>query len=269
MKTKIVIIAVAALLILVIAGLVAIRLSLGVIVKTGIETIGPKVTGSKVSVSSVSFKLLKGQISIRGFVLGNPEGFTTPDAIRAKHVSVGIAPLSLLDPKIHVESIVIDGVALTCEQGLTSNNLTVIKANVDSFVRSLPGQGGSKKQETSSETTQVGGKRLQVDSVGISGITVSLAIKGVSREGAGVPVPSIQLSNLGAGPEGITPGDLAAKLLDSLLNGAIDVITPSLKDVKDILNRGAGTTVDDARKGADKLVDGAKGALDNVMGVFK
>lgn len=272
MKMKIALIAVVVVLVLAIAGGVALRLSLGVIVKKGVETVGPMVTGAKVSVDSVSFKLLRGQITIEGFLLGNPQGFTTSDSIRAKKISVGIAPASLLASKIHVESIVIDGVSLTCEQGLTSNNLTTIKANVDAFVKSLPlpGQGAAKKQESSTaEVTQVGGKRLQVDEVSISNITVSLALKGLSKEGAGVAVPSIKLAKLGEGPEGITPGDLAARLLDSLLGGAIDAVMPSMKDMGAALTNGASATMDGAKKGADRVVDGAKGALDSVMGVFK
>lgn len=264
-KMKIMLAVAAAVIVLIVAGLGVLMFALGPIVKTGIETIGPKVTGTKIAVESVSFNLLKGQIAIKGFVLGNPEGFGTPDSIQAKDVFVDIDPLSLLSSKIHVESIVIDGVALTCEQGLTSNNLTTIKSNVDSFVKSLPGQGAKKETAEAPAPSAKGGKKLQVDKVDISHITVSVALKGVSKDGAGIPVPGITLSDLGSGPEGITPGDLAARILDSLLGGALDAVTPSLKDATAALGKGA----DAAKEGAGKVVDGAKGALDSVMGVFK
>ena len=274
MKLKIALIAAVSLFVLLIAGLVVLRLSLESIVKVGIETIGPKVTGSKVAVGSLSFKLLKGELGIKGFELGNPKDFSTPYAIKASSVFIKLRPSTLLSSKIVVDQIDIDGVALNFEQGFPSSNLTTIKGNVDIFIKSLPGQGSGKatQEQTNADASSLSGKKLEVDSVSISNITVAFAIKGLSKEGAGTVVPGIKLSKLGEGPEGISPADLAARILDSLLTGALDSVRsalPGLKDLGDSLGKGASETLDSSKKGAEKVVDGAKGALDSVLGVFK
>jgi hypothetical protein len=173
-----------------------------------------------------------------------------------------------------VEKIAIHGVKMSYEQGLTSTNLTTIKGNVDSFTTSLNNMTSSqeKPQQAKAKTdaqSAGGGKKLQVNSVEIDGISVAFALKGVSKEGLSSPVPPIKLENLGTGPEGITPADLGARMLDSLLTGALSVSSGALSSLKDA----AGDALDSAGKGAGAALDGAaKGAgkaVDSVINIFK
>ncbi len=265
-KLKILLISVAAVLVVLIGALVVIRLSLESMIVAGVETLAPKVTGVKVEIASMKLVLRRGELKLKGFTLGDPKGYEMPFAVKAGRVFVKIQPLSLLSGKIIVDKIEIDGVDVNYEQGLTSSNMLEVKANVDAFAKTLSnasssqGKPEAKAPEASKAPEAKGGKKLQVDSVEIRNVKVSVTAKGLSSA-ATVPVPDIKLQALGSGPEGITLGDLIVKIMDALLNGVMDAcksILPSLSNVAD----GVG-------KAASGAVDGAKGVVDGVINIFK
>jgi len=270
-KLKIALIAAAALLVVLVGVVVAIRLSLESAITFGVETIAPKVTGVKVELSGLRLALLRGELSIGSFTLGNPNGYGTPNALKTKTVFVKIQPMSVLSGKIIVNKILVDGVDVNYEQALTTSNMFEIKANVDAFAKSLSNVSSSKDGNASSSSASDAGKKLQVDSLEIKNVHVSIAAKGLSGA-VGAPVPDIKMEALGSGPEGITPGDLAVKIMDSLLGGIISSaksVLPDLSKVADGVGKAASGAVDGAKTGAGKVADGAKGVVDGVLNVFK
>ena len=78
------------LIVLVILGVLGVSLFLDKGVKEAIETIGPKITKVDIKLNSVSLSLLSGSGSLKGLIVGNPQGYKTPHAI-----SVGEASLAL------------------------------------------------------------------------------------------------------------------------------------------------------------------------------
>ena len=63
---------------LLIVGIVALYLSLGRIVKTGVETLGPKFTGAPVKVESVSFSAFSGRRAFSSFSGFSPRARSAP-----------------------------------------------------------------------------------------------------------------------------------------------------------------------------------------------
>ena len=61
---------------------------LGNIVKAAVEKAGPVALGVPVKLESAKFQLLRGHVSLKGFALGNPEGFSTEKAIGVGEVTV-------------------------------------------------------------------------------------------------------------------------------------------------------------------------------------
>src|SRR5579859_7623667 len=93
------------LVVLVLVVAVVIGANLGRIVKAGIETVGPKITQTPITVDSVGLSLLSGSASINGLVVGNPTGYQSTNAINMDKASVSIAPGSLLSDKIVIKSV--------------------------------------------------------------------------------------------------------------------------------------------------------------------
>ena len=72
---RLVLIAVVVLALLVVVG---VHFFLDGAIKRGVETIGPKLTKTQVTLNNVSLSLLSGSGKMKGLVVGNPEGFKTP-----------------------------------------------------------------------------------------------------------------------------------------------------------------------------------------------
>ena len=57
---------------LIVAALVLLSLSLNSIIKTGVETLGPQITGTPVTLEQANLSLLSGQGELEGLLVPNP-----------------------------------------------------------------------------------------------------------------------------------------------------------------------------------------------------
>src|SRR5207253_1720455 len=78
---KIIIRLLIALIVLIVLAAVAVHLFLDSTVKRVVETMGPEMTKVQVKLEGVNIVLLSGSGSLKGLVVGNPEGYKTPSAI--------------------------------------------------------------------------------------------------------------------------------------------------------------------------------------------
>src|SRR5436305_6918866 len=103
---------------------------LGSIVKKGVETVGPQITGTEIKLDSATLSLLSGSGKLKGLLVGNPEGFKTASAIKVGAVSLGVAPRSVFSDKVHVKEVRVEAPEITFEGGLKGNNLSRLLDNV-------------------------------------------------------------------------------------------------------------------------------------------
>src|ERR1039458_8321447 len=151
-----------ALVVVLVLAVLAVGLLLDKALKTGVETFGPRLTKVDVTVQSVSVSLFSGSGTIKGLLVGNPQGFKTPSAIKVGTVSLSLEPRSLLADKIVVKSINVQGPEITFETDLRSNNLKKLLANVQETTG-----GGThepaKPQEPAQPKEAKPAKKLEVD----------------------------------------------------------------------------------------------------------
>lgn len=237
------------LLVLVVVAAFAVHFFLDGAVKRGVETAGPKITKVTVKLDSVNLSLLSGSGKIKGLVVGNPEGYKAPSAMNVGIASVALKPGSLLGKKIVVHSINLQGPEITFEGGLQGNNLSKLLANVESV--------SSGEDKTTSQEQQTG-KKIQVDDFVITGAKVHVTINELGGRSGTVTIPEIHLTNLGTGPDGITPAELSKKVLQAIVQETTKAAATLLTDVgKSALTQGLGTnatgTVEKATKGLGDL----------------
>src|SRR5262245_19124981 len=103
------------LVILLVLTVVAVHLFRDSAVKKAVEIAGPQIMKVPVKLDSVNIVLLSGSGKIKGLVVGNPEGFKTPQAISVGAASLALQPASLLVDKIVVESINLQAPVITFE----------------------------------------------------------------------------------------------------------------------------------------------------------
>jgi hypothetical protein len=238
MKKKI-LIGIGILLVLVLIGLLAVGYFLGDIVKAGMETIGPKVTQTTLTVGSVQVGILTGSGGVKDLVLGNPDEYKAkaPNAVSVGKAAVSVAPFSVLSDKIVIKSVEVRSPEITFEGNpLTkNNNLQKIMDNVSAFT------GGATAKPVEINAPAKGpakpAKKLEVDDFLITGAKVHF-------NGATLPLPDIHLTNLGTGPDGITAGDLVQKVLSEVTTATLKAVVESVSN----LGKGAADATKDAGK---------------------
>ena len=238
------------LLVLIVVAVLAIGFFLDGAVKRGVEIVGPKITKVAVKLDAVSLSILSGSGKVKGLVIGNPEGFKSAEAIKVGKAGVALSPGSLLSDKIVVRSISVEEPEITFEGSLHGNNLSKLLANVDSA------SGGGDK---STSDQQKASKKLQVDDFVIKGARVHVSLTELGGKGATVPIPEIHLTNLGTGPEGITPAELTKKVLQAVVSETEKAASTVLTDFgKGALNltKEVGTNASGTVQKATKSIGG-------------
>lgn len=220
-------------------------------VKKGVETIGPQLTKVSVKLDRVGLSLLSGSGKVTGLVVGNPEGYKTPNAINIGHARLAVSPGSLLSDKVIVKSIRVDAAEVTFEGGLSGNNLSKILDNVNAAT-------GGDTPATATPADSTAGKKLQVDDFLMTGAKVNVSLTGMGGQSVTVPLPDIHLTGLGQGSEGITSAELTKVVLNEVIAGATkvaasDKVKELTKGVTDAATKAAGDAVDKATKSVTDL----------------
>ena len=228
-------------LVLIIVTVVVIGLFLDKIVKTGVETVGPKIVQVPITLDAVHLSILTGSAKVKDLVVGNPEGYKTTNAISVGLASVGVNPFTVLSDKIVVRSIEVKNPEITFEGGLSANNLGKIMENVDAVVQA----GGPASTNKTASVNKKPGKKFEVDDLLITGAKIhgTLVLFGREVTLPSLPLPDIQLSNLGTDPDGITATDLTRRVLAAITSATIKAVTKYGEDI------GSGLGVDKLKKG--------------------
>lgn len=258
MKSNLVKILVGLVVVAVIAA-VALMLSLNSIVKKGVTSFGPEVIKAPIQLDSVSISAFSGGGEIKGLVIGNPEGFKTPNAVKLGTASLQVKPMSLLGDKIVVQSIKADGAEITFEGSLGSSNLGKIQENVDAYVAALLGPAD---KEGKTEKKSAPGKKLQVDEIVISNAKINLSLTVLGGKSATIPLPDIKLTGLGQGEQGVTPAEVIKVVL-------AEVMTKTTAAVGGFLSGGAKAVTDAAKNVGGAAADAAKGVTKGIGDLFK
>jgi hypothetical protein len=243
-----------ALVAVVILAVLGVGLFLDKAIKTGVETIGPKVTKVDIKLQSVSLSLLSGGGRIIGLMVGNPAGFKTPYAINVGEASLALTPKSLLSDKIIVKSIKVQGPEITYETNLKESNLSKIVAN-------MQGTAGGGQKEPAQPKEAKPARKLEVDEFIITGGKIHVSVTALNGGTATVPLPDIHLKDLGTGPDGITPEDLAIKVMGEIEQGTVKAAAGAVADIA----RGAIYIAKDPRNAESNAVQSVTKGLGNLL----
>jgi uncharacterized protein involved in outer membrane biogenesis len=230
--------------VLIVVAVIVVALLLDGIVKEGVETFGPKITGVSINLDSVHIGLFTGSARVKGLVVGNPEGYNAPNAVSVGLAEVGVNPLSVLSDKIVVRSIHVIAPEIIFEGNPLSgnNNFSKILDNLNTAAKS---SGAPSTNETA---TAVGkpARKLEVDDFLISDAKVHF-------NGLTLPLPPVHLADLGAGTDGITATDLSKRVFSELTGAVIKAVASSATDIGKGAEKGVGEGVDKIKTGIGGL----------------
>lgn len=240
-------------LLLILVGVLAVVIAgafLGSIVRKGVETAGPRIVKVPVRLDAASLALFSGSGELRGFLVGNPDGFKSASAFQVKAVNVAVEPRSVLSHKVVVRSVRVEAPEITFEGGLQGNNLSKLLDNI---------RGTNNASTGTSAPAESGGRVFQLDDLVLTGGQIHLILPLVAGQSATVPLPEIHLAGLGQGPEGITPAELSEKILQAVLDSSTKAAASQLGALGKGMSNAAQQLGNGASQGLDKVTKGIGG----------
>lgn len=256
---KKVLIGVAALVVLLIGGLVYLWSNLDAIVKAAIETFGSEATKTTVSVDTVNLRLEAGEAVIRGLKVGNPGGFIDPNIFELGSISTRIDINSLDKNPIIIDEIIISAPAVFYEINKAGvSNADLLKKNLGA------GSGDAKAAESASS----GGEELKmiVRKLVVEGTSAKVRIAALGDVERRLKLPRIEMTDVGKKSGGATAAELATVLSGRMLDNVKGAVAGAG------LNKYIGKSADAFKKQAEdalkKAGGGAGGATDALKGLF-
>jgi hypothetical protein len=98
-------------------------LFVGTIVKAGVEKGGPFITKVPVTLDGANISVLNGSGQLKGFIMGNPEGFKSTQSVSVGSIAVKLEPGSLLSEKMIVRSVRVEAPEITYEAAFSGSNI--------------------------------------------------------------------------------------------------------------------------------------------------
>ena len=188
--------------------------SLGRAVKSAITSYGPKITQTPVSVGSASVSPFSGSGTLRDVVIGNPAGYKNPYSLNAGSIHIQVLPSTLFSDPLVIQDLTIDSPALVCEMGLGSTNVDCILGNV---------RNSLERQDSKSS------RKVVIRHFSITNAKLSLGVALVSGTTPSVPLPDLELSDIGAKNGGITTAEAMLQILDPLSRDLTSASTSLLR----------------------------------------
>ncbi len=233
------------LVVLLLVGYFVVAYSMGSVVKAGVNTVGPRITGSKVELAGAKISPLTGAGTLTGLAVGNPQGWSDRNAFSLGQVSIDLEPASVFKDTIVINEIVIDQPEFLYETKLVTSNIKDLLKNIEQYT-------GAKKEIGKEEGP---GKKFIVKKFRL---TNGKATLGVGVAALPVPLPAISLDDLGVKEGGITGGQLAGAVMKNVLASIVNATAGALSQ----LGGTAGNT------SIEKTKEAAKQAGDAIKGLF-
>lgn len=235
-------------LILIVLAVVAVNLFADYAVRVGIETAATKTLNVGVSVSNVDLSIMAGKLALQNLLINNPPGYQHDKLLELKNAEIEIDVKSLLSDVVNIKEIKLDGVNVVLEQrGISGNNLQDVIAAIHS---------GSKDDQTS-------GKKLHIDNLEMSNVTVQMKLLPVPGkvDTVTLKLSPIRMTNLG-GDNKLDTAALSGKILLAIAHGVAKQGVGVLpKEIVDPITSALGKTID-LSKG---IIEGREGIGEEII----
>lgn len=263
---------VATLIVLAVVLVVGIVIFINPIVKTTTETLGPALTKAPVTLGRSNISIFGLSVDLEDLKVGSPEGYDADQSLGFKQIYIDVDQSTLFNDIIIVDSVLVDGLGITLEQGLTSNNIQAILNNVKAFV----GAEEAKKTEPEPEATEEkkdegAGKKVVIRRLSIINAQVGLSIKGTGGAQAPIPVLPIHINNIGGDPDAkeAPKGATIAEVVETMLSSVLNASSGALKAAGELLKDAGKVTGETLEKAGDQAKDVLKDAGEGVKDAAK
>ena len=242
---------------LIVAALVLLSLSLNSIIKTGVETLGPQITGTPVTLDQADLSVLSGQGELQGLLVPNPPGFQTKYAFELGRVFVNADIESVVSDTIMIKEIIIEAPEITFEGTLSGSNITKIQENVDKFSASVGGKDDDDDEKYEEEESAE--KKVQIDHFILKNAQVNISTPILQGQDVAIPLPEIHLRDIGKQSGGATLKEVSSLIFSAIDKAIVQAVSKSGKLVEHGLKKIEEHLGGAAKEGASKVLKGVKG----------
>ena len=231
-------------------------------IKHGVETVGPKVTETSVTLAEVNISVLSGKGTLKNLNVGNPSGFKNENIFALGQIDIEVDRKSLFSDKIIINKIHIRQPEISYEKKLNGSNIKTLLASIERFT------GPQSDQPVTDIPAEDAGanKQIVIKQLIIEDGLVYISALGIGQQ---VALPRIEMNDIGEDGSDTNIADV----LDVVLTKVLTSIGPAIADAGNLL-KGAG---DDALKtvqdgGLSNIEDAAGDALnkasEGIKGLF-
>lgn len=214
----------------------------GDLVRKGVNRIGPTVLQAPVVLEEATLAPLSGLGTLTDLRIGNPAGWSKADALRISRVQLHVKPFSVFGDPVEIMELEIENVDINYETKLVASNLSDLLKNAE---KSLGLNGPESKTEDGRPI------RLIVRKFVLTKATVTLSAGGQNLV---IPMPEINLVDLGVKEGGLTPPQLGFAIMRSLTPKVVAASTRALGTV-------GGTSGAAALESVKQIGEAVKGVL--------
>lgn len=222
-------------------------------IKSAVETYGPQVTQTDVTLQEVNLSILSGQGTLTNLNISNPNGYKSVDVFALGEVDIKVDVGTILSDKIVIEHIVIRKPAISYEKTLASSNIKELLKNIEEFT-GAQAESESAPEETTPEKSGAQ-KQIVIKKLLIEDGKAYVGAMGVGQE---VALPTIELYDLGEGGNAAS----VAQISEEIISAVLTAIGPAITDAKELLkNSGKAALEGAAEGGLEGLGDAANDAV--------
>jgi uncharacterized protein involved in outer membrane biogenesis len=236
---------------------------LGAFIKAGVERVGPSITRTSVKLGGVGVSLLSGRAHLKGLVVGNPAGLRAPNAFTLNEANVQVNWKSVLEDTVVIETIEVNGPEITFESRLSGSNLSTIRDNVQAFTSSA----SAAKASGAARSDRASRKKVHVKRFILRDgrVTVWLGAGSLESKALTVPLPDVQLKDIGKESDGATPEQVTAAVFTAIYNAALRTVTGAAKPLEkgtEAIGESVRQLGEAGEKAASKALESVRGLLD-------
>ena len=186
---------------------------IGKVATAGVQAFVPQITKTSVQMDGLSVSPLTGSGTVKGFILGNPEGYKSDYSIAFDEAHMDVAPFSILGDRILIEKIHIKGPKFNYEKKLLSSNIKEIMKNVQAA--SGRAEEGEEPPVEEAPESKI---KIEIEELIIEEGQVAMTLVGATVP---LPLPRIVLRNVGTDEGGIPPDEMAFEVMSVVLQQVI------------------------------------------------
>jgi len=223
-------------------------------VKSGVETYGPRVTQTDVTLAKVNISVFSGSGTLKGLIVGNPEGYKNENIFALGQIDLKVDTSTVFSDKIVIDKIIIKKPEISYETKFATSNVKQLLKNIEEFTG--PSSGPDPEPDTGAK------KQVVIKKLIIEDGTVYVGALGIGQT---VPLPRIEMNNIGEDGDSMTMAEVAKLVLSKVLQS----IGPAIAGAGDVLKGEGAAVIQSVTEGAvEKVDEAAKGVGDSIKGLF-